>query len=176
MKIEQWPIGKPKPYAKNPRKIPDSAVAKVATSIKEYGWRQPIVVDRKGVVIVGHTRLLAARSLGLKVVPVHVAADLSAKQARAYRLMDNRSNQDSEWDVGLLAFELEGLDDFDLDLTGFGAGEIDEVLARAGVAGGLTDPDETPELPKKPMTKPGDVWLLGATAKCPKCGKVTDVK
>src|ERR1035441_11025016 len=84
MKIELWQIDRPLPYAKNPRKIPQSAVDKVAASIKEFGWQQPIVVDVVGVVVVGHTRLLAARKLGLLEVPVHVATDLTDAQCRAY--------------------------------------------------------------------------------------------
>jgi ParB-like chromosome segregation protein Spo0J len=81
MEIEFWPIERPVPYAKNPRKIPQSAIDKVAASIKEFGWRQSIVVDAEGVIVVGHTRLLAARQLGLLEVPVHVAADLTGPNA-----------------------------------------------------------------------------------------------
>ena len=119
--IAWWLIGKVTPYERNARKLSESAVAKVAQSIEKYGWRQPIVVDRKGVIIAGHTRLLAAQKLGLKQVPVHVAKELSEAEARAYRLMDNRSHQESTWDELLLGPELADLKamDFDLAATGF---------------------------------------------------------
>lgn len=87
MTIELWPIEKPIPYARNARRISETAVAKVAASIQEFGWRQPIVVDSEGVIVAGHTRLLAAQRLGLKTVPVHVAANLTPAQIKAYRLM-----------------------------------------------------------------------------------------
>ena len=93
LRVSAWAIDKVIPFARNARKIPAAAVAKVAASIKEFGWRQPIVVDREGVIICGHTRLLAARKLGLDQVPVHVAENLSPAQVRAYRLMDNRSHE-----------------------------------------------------------------------------------
>jgi ParB-like chromosome segregation protein Spo0J len=130
MQIELWPIDKPIPYARNARKLSAQAIDKVAASLQEFGWRQPIVVDKAGVIICGHTRLLAARKLGLTEVPVHVAANLTPAQVRAYRLMDNRSHQESDWDLELLGpemLDLRGLD-FDLALTGFDTREIDELL------------------------------------------------
>jgi len=99
MEISLWPIDRPAPYANNPRKIPQSAIDKVAASIMEFGWRQPIVVDSAGVVVVGHTRLLAAQKLGLLEVPVHVAADLTEAQCRAYRIADNRAGEEARWDA-----------------------------------------------------------------------------
>src|SRR6266481_7635220 len=93
-------------YARNARKIPQQAIDKVAASIQEFGWRQPIVVDGEGVIICGHTRWLAAKKLGLRQVPVHTASNLTAAQVKAYRLMDNRSHQESDWDFDLLAIEL----------------------------------------------------------------------
>src|ERR1022692_3915047 len=116
MEIELWPIDRPLPYAKNPRKIPQSAIDKVAASIREFGWRQPIVVDAAGVVVVGHTRLLAARGLGLSEVPVHVAADLSDAQCRAYRIADNRAGEEAHWDTELLRLELSELGDIAAEL------------------------------------------------------------
>src|ERR1700693_3292389 len=95
MKITLWLLEKITPYARNARKIPQSAVDKVAASIQEFGWRQPIVVDRDGVIIVGHVRLLAAKKLRLSHVPVHVAENLTPAQVKAYRLMDNRSHQET---------------------------------------------------------------------------------
>ena len=119
--IELWDIGRVIPYARNARKIPDKAVNKVAASIKEFGWRQPIVVDRENVIIVGHARLLAAQKLGLTQVPVHVADNLTPAQVKAYWIMDNRSHQETDWDVQLLGPEIAELKDLgcDLDLTGF---------------------------------------------------------
>lgn len=128
MKIELWPVEKPVPYERNPR-INDGAVEAVAKSIKAFGFRQPIVVDKAGVIIVGHTRLKAAVLLGLKKVPVHVA-EISKAEAMAYRLADNKTSELAEWDEDLLAGELEELKslDFDLDLTGFADGIPTEQL------------------------------------------------
>lgn len=160
MKIERWAIARVIPYEKNPRKN-DAAVTNVMASIKEFGWRQPLVVDKKNVLIVGHTRLKAAQKLGLTHVPVHRATELTDSQVKAYRLMDNRSNEDAEWDLELLQFEIRDLEDagFGLDKTGFNDAELNQLLARGTV--GLTDPDEAPPLPEKPVTALGDVWLLG---------------
>jgi ParB-like chromosome segregation protein Spo0J len=106
MKIELWPIGKPVPYARNARNIPQAAVDKVAASIREFAFRQPIVVDKDGTIVAGHTRLRAAQKLGLAEVPVHVASELTPTQTKAYRLADNRVNQESLFDNELLALEL----------------------------------------------------------------------
>lgn len=163
MKVALIDIARVVPYARNPRKN-EASVANVAASIKEFGWRQPIVVDSEMVIVVGHTRYLAAQQLGMRKVPVHVAEGLSPQQIKAYRLMDNRSHQDSEWDDSLLALEIAELkdEDFDLDLTGFTDDEISEILA-AGISGteGLTDPDDIPEPPDEAITQPGDLWVLG---------------
>ena len=150
MKVELIEIGRVIPYARNPRKN-DAAIAKVAASIKEYGFRQPIVVDEEMVIIAGHTRLQAAQSLGLKKVPVHVATGLTQAQIKAYRLADNRTHEDSEWDEELLAIELGELDElgFDLDLTGFDAIELEDLLDGEPMAG-LTDDDDIPEVPEIP--------------------------
>ena len=103
LEVVWWPIDKPTPYARNPRQAPEAAIAKVAASLKEFGFRQPIVVDEEHVVIAGHTRLLAAKRLGLEQVPVHVACGLTPQQVKAYRIADNRSAQETTWDFGLLA-------------------------------------------------------------------------
>lgn len=118
--LEWRPVAEVIPYTKNPRLAPEAAIAKVAASIREFGFRQPIVVDGKGVVIAGHTRLAAAKQLGLERVPVLVAADLSPEQVKAYRLADNRTAQETGWERELLELELEDLRglDFDLSLTG----------------------------------------------------------
>lgn len=161
MKVELIDVGRVIPYARNPRKN-DAAITKVAASIKEYGFRQPIVVDEEMVIIAGHTRLQAAQSLGLKKVPVHVATGLTQAQIKAYRLADNRTHEDAEWDEELLAIELGELDElgFDLDLTGFDAIELEDLLDGEPMAG-LTDDDDIPEAPEIPVSKEGDVWLLG---------------
>jgi len=155
MKIDQWDIERVKPYEKNPRRN-DKAVQAVADSIREFGFRQPIVVDDAGVIVVGHTRYKAALKLGLKTVPVHVAADLTPQQARAYRLADNRSAQNAEWDIDLLPIELGELrdDGFDLKLVGFSDKELTEYLREfdTDLEDG-DDPDEAVE-----------------TIRCPKCG------
>jgi ParB-like chromosome segregation protein Spo0J len=109
MIIELWPIDRPKPYPKNARKWSASAVDKVAASIREFGFRQPIVVDREGVIIIGHLRLAAAKKLGLKEAPVHVALDLTPAQVKGLRLADNRVHEESEWDLALLAPEIADL-------------------------------------------------------------------
>jgi hypothetical protein len=103
--IEIWPLDKLIPYARNPRQIPQTAIDKVARSIQEFGFRQPIVVDAAGVIIVGHLRRLAAQTLELTEVPMHVATELTAAQVNAYRLADNRSNQEASWDTEVLALE-----------------------------------------------------------------------
>ena len=160
LRVSTWPIQKVIPFARNARRISGAAVAKVAASINEFGWRQPIVVDPEEVIICGHTRLLAAQKLRLGEVPVHVAENLSPAQVRAYRLMDNRSHEEAEWDMELLAPELEELRslDIDLKLTGFDPHEIDFLRANN------YDEDKanaTPPLPDKPVSQQGDLWLCG---------------
>ncbi len=161
MKVELVEISRVVPYARNPRRN-ENAIAKVAASIKEFGFRQPIVVDDEMVIIAGHTRLQAAMQLGLKKVPVHVATGLTVAQIKAYRLADNRTHEESEWDDELLAIELGELDElgFNLDLTGFDTIELEELLAD-GDGSGLTDDDAVPEILETAITKEGDVWLLG---------------
>lgn len=116
MKVENWDISKVIPYANNPRKN-DDAVTATANSIKEFGWQQPIVVDSEGVVIVGHTRLKAAKKLKLKQVPVTVADNLTEEQAKAYRLADNKTGDLAEWENDLLQQELAGIS---MDMIPFG--------------------------------------------------------
>ena len=144
MRVHNWPVDKPVAYARNPRTIIDKAVDKVAASIAESGWRQPIVVDQKGVIVVGHARLLAAKKLGQDKVPVHVAEGLSPAQIRAYRLADNRLNEDTRWDEELLSLELADLDGFDLELTGFEPGELNALVSPTE---GHTSEDDAPGLP-----------------------------
>jgi hypothetical protein len=137
-------------------------VKAVANSIKTYGFRQPIVVDKDGVIVVGHTRWKAAKHLGMTEVHVHVAHDLTPEQARAYRVADNKLNEIAEWDCELLPLELAELKGLgvDLDLLGFNAGELAEIMAPQGNPG-VTDPDDVPAPPDAATTKPGDLWVLG---------------
>jgi len=160
--VEWWPIDKPIAYARNARQVPEAAIAKVAASIKEFGWRQPIVVDAEGLIIAGHTRLLAAQRLQLPTVPVHVAENLTPAQVKAYRLMDNRCHEETSWDPELLRLEFEELGSMDLDfaLTGFDESELVSLLAPPAIEG-LTDPDEAPPPPDAPVSRAGDLWVCG---------------
>jgi DNA modification methylase len=161
MNVVLLAISKIRPYSGNPR-INDQAVAAVAASIREFGFRQPIVVDEDGVIIVGHTRYKAAIELGLERVPVHVAVGMTPAQVRAYRIADNQTATLSCWDDQQLPVELAKLQelDFDLHLTGFSEDELLRLLEPEGSTG-LTDPDDVPEPPDEATTKPGDLWLLG---------------
>ncbi|MGH7143915.1 MAG: DNA modification methylase [Planctomycetota bacterium] len=163
MKIENWKVADVKPYDKNPRNN-DQAVEAVAQSIREFGFRQPIVVDADGVIIVGHTRWKAAQKLALETVPVHVAKDLTPAQIKAYRIADNKLAELAEWNMELLPLELKDLQglDFNIEMLGFGSDELENILG-AGIHGtaGLTDPDDVPLPPDEAVTKPGDLWVLG---------------
>ncbi len=161
MLVEMRPIETIRPYANNPR-LNDAAVDAVAASIQAYGFRQPIVVDEDGVIVVGHTRYKAALKLALREVPVHVATGLTPAQRKAYRIADNQTATLSGWDDAKLLEELTALQqmDFDLDLTGFSADELSCLLASPG-NDGQCDPDDVPEPPDEPVTRPGDLWLLG---------------
>ena len=161
MKIELWKPDRIKPYPGNPRQN-DKAVDAVAESIRQFGFKQPIVVDTEGVIVCGHTRYKAAIKLGLEKVPVHVATDLSPEQIKAYRIADNKVADLATWDLELLPIELSELQgaDFDLGLLGFSEDEL-ATLLDPGVKEGLTDPDEVPEPPDEPTTRPGDLWILG---------------
>ncbi len=160
MEVIQTPIGKLIPYIRNPRKN-DQAISKVAGSITEFGFKQPIVVDSEMVIIAGHTRLLAAQQLELAEVPVVIANDLTEAQVKAYRIADNRTAQEAEWDNDLLKLELLDLIEFDFDLleTGFDPNELAELLTTGNE--GLTDDDYIPE-DVEPTAKLGDVWQLEA--------------
>lgn len=161
MHVEMRPIGTIRPYDQNPRHN-DAGVDATAASIREFGWRQPIVVDEQNVIIVGHTRYKAALKLRLEMVPVHVAVGLSPAQAKAYRIADNQTATLSAWDDDKLPIELAQLQamDFDLNLTGFTADELMRLLDSGGNAG-QGDPDAVPEPPDEAITQPGDLWLLG---------------
>lgn len=151
-----------KPYAQNPR-VNDSAVDRVAKSIADYGFRQPVVVDKDHVIIVGHTRVKAAIKLGMETVPVHVALDMTPEQARAYRIADNKLNELATWDKDLLPLELADLKGMDIDLNGLGFtdADLESILGQGGSGkDGECDPDDVLDA-VEPVTKPGDLWLLG---------------
>jgi DNA modification methylase len=175
MQVDMRPIASIRPYENNPR-LNAAAVDAVAASIREFGFRQPLVVDEDGVIIVGHTRYKAALKLGIEMVPVHVAVGLSPAQAKAYRLADNQTAQLSGWDEDKLPVELLGLQQagFDLDLTGFSGDELLRLLEPPAQA--RTDPDDIPEPPDEAVTRPGDVWALGQhRLHCGDSGKPEDV-
>ena len=161
MKIEIADITTIKPYENNPRKLKDSAIEKVAMSLKEYGFRQPIVVDKDRIIVVGHTRYRASKKLGFKEVPITLADNLTPEQINAYRIADNRTAEESEWDNELLKMEIKDLEakDFKLDLLGFNEDQLNDMLFEEKQ--GLTDEDEVPETPEEPITKLGDIWKLG---------------
>jgi len=161
MKIEIADINSIKPYENNPRKLSEKAIETVAMSLKEYGFRQPIVVDKDRIIVVGHTRFRASKKLGFKEVPITIADNLTTEQINAYRIADNRTSEESEWDNELLKMELKELDlkDFNLELTGFNEDQLNNMLFEE--RDGLTDEDEVPEAPEEPITKLGDIWKLG---------------
>ena len=161
MKIEIADINSIKPYENNPRKLSEKAIEKVAMSLKEYGFRQPIVVDKDRIIVAGHTRFRASKKLGLKQVPVSIIDNLTPEQINAYRIADNRTAEESEWDNELLKMEIKELEDkdFKLDLLGFNEDQLNNLLFEEKQ--GLTDEDEVPEAPEEPITKLGDIWKLG---------------
>ena len=139
-------------------------VAKIAGSMAQFGWTVPVLVAGDGEVIAGHGRILAATQLGLTEAPVIVLDHLSEAQRRAYRIADNKLTELGAWDEALLAGELQELlaEDFDLSVVGFSDAELDELLAGDGAADGTRDgEDDVPETPVDPVSRPGDLWLLG---------------
>ena len=163
MEIELLQIEKLIPYANNARNN-EKAVDKVAASIKEFGFRNPIIIDKNNEIIAGHTRLLAAKKLGLKEVPTIRADDLTPEQVKAFRIADNKTAEYSEWNFELLAQELEELKlaDYDLSLTAFDLSECEKLLdLLKEVNNKNKDDDFDIQLPEEPVTKRGDIWLLG---------------
>lgn len=150
------------PYARNSRTHSDAQVTKIAASIKEFGFLNPVIVDGQNGIIAGHGRVMAAKKLGIEQVPVIEASHLTEAQRRAYVIADNRLALDAGWDEEMLRVELaelEGLG-FDLELTGFSLDEIG-ALEPEELTEGLTDEDAVPEVPEQPVTVEGDVWILG---------------
>jgi len=158
LKIEYKKVVELIPYVNNPRNN-DRAVDKVAASIKEFGFKNPIIIDNKNVIVAGHTRLLASEKLGITEVPTIKADDLTDAQIKAFRIADNKTCEFAEWDDEMLSIELEELKelDFNLDETGFNTDEVEDLLKSNEVV----EDDFEVELPEEPYSKKGDIWLLG---------------
>ena len=150
MKVEYLAVNEIKPYEKNAKKHPVEQVELIANSLREFGWRQPLVVDADNVLVIGHGRLLAAKMLGMKTVPAVRADDLTDEQIKALRLADNKTNE-SEWDFDLLGGELDDIFDIDMEQFGFDSQDKDEVI----------EDDFDPEPPEEPAAKHGDIYQLG---------------
>jgi len=171
MELKQVDVDSLIAYPENARTHNDKQVAQIAESIKEFGFCAPCLVDEKGVLIAGHGRLMAAQTLGLKTIPTISIEHLTPAQVKAYRMADNQLALNAGWDFELLGLELGELNEggFNLDLLGFDPKELETLLERSE---GLTDPDEVPEEPETPVTKAGDLWLLGNHRLL--CGDSTD--
>lgn len=161
--IEQTAIEALIPYARNSRTHSEAQVAQIAASIREFGFTNPVLVDGEGGIIAGHGRVLAARKLGMETVPTIRIDYLTDAQKRAYIIADNKLALNAGWDEELLALELGELqtEGFDLELIGFDADELNDLMVAAEETEGLTDEDAVPEAPDVPVTVEGDVWLLG---------------
>ena len=155
MNIIEKPINEVIPYEKNPR-INDNAVPAVMKSIEEFGFKVPIVIDKTGTIVTGHTRLKAAKKLGMKTVPCIVADDLTPEQIKAFRLADNKVAEAAEWDMELLNEELDGI--IDIDMSDFNFGDITDSPSSEDV---VEDDGENIELPSEPKTRLGDIWMIG---------------
>lgn len=164
------------PFARNSRTHSDAQIAQIASSIREFGWTNPLLIDEDGGIIAGHGRLLAARKLEQTEVPCIVLDGLTDAQKRALVIADNKLALNAGWDEDLLASELSGLlaDGFDMAILGFDQGELDGLLAEKT---GQTDPDDIPDAPLHPITRPGDVWIMGNhRIVCGDCTKTDTVK
>ena len=176
-RIEIWPIEKLIPYARNPRTHSAEQVAQLAASISEFGFLNPVLVDSDAGILAGHGRMLGAQALRLKEVPVIVLDHLTPAQRRAYLIADNKLAELAGWDHDLLRTELQELqlEEFDLGVIGFSDEELRELLADDGVVTtGLTDEDAVPDVPERPVSVRGDLWLLGDHRVL--CGDATDLK
>ena len=160
-KVERRPIKALIPAARNARTHTEAQVDQIAASIKEWGWTMPVLVTDEGTIIAGHGRVRAAQKLGLKDVPVMVAAGWTKSQIQAYALADNKLALNAGWDEALMAIEIGELQEigFDIGLVGFSDAEIAGLAV--GEMTGLTDPDEVPEVPAAPVSQLGDRWVLG---------------
>jgi len=163
LQVQLRPVSALIPYAKNARTHSDEQVSQIARSIEEFGWTNPILVDRNNVIIAGHARLLAAKKLNLLEVPVIVLGHLTDAQRRAFVIADNQLALGAGWDEEMLRVELRMLEaeDYDLDLIGFGESELAELLANDGDYAGHADEDAVPEASEVAISVPGDLWILG---------------
>jgi len=161
--IQVWPIGDLIPFDRNARTHSEEQVAQVVKSIREFGWTNPILVGADRVIIAGHARLEAARSLEMTEVPVILLPHLSVLQRRALVIADNQIAANAGWDEEVLRGELQGLeaDDFDMSLLGFTDDELAAIEDGGEVEAGKTDEDAVPEVAETAVTVPGDIWLLG---------------
>lgn len=176
--IEYWPLEKLIPYARNPRKN-DQAVEQVAAAIREFGFRVPVVAKSDGTIIDGHLRLKAAKALKMEKVPVICGDDMTEAQVKAFRISVNRMAELAEWDFDMLKLELEELKgmDFDLELTGLDGDMVTDLLNTIEGTEGETDPDDVPDAPAEPITRPGDLYILGRhRLLCGDSTKITDVE
>lgn len=176
-RIEHWSLDKLLPYVRNARQHSEDQIAQIAASIAEFGFVNPILTGADGVLVAGHGRLAAAHKLGLATVPVVVLDHLTPTQRRALVLADNRLAELATWDDALLRVELEALQDegFDLDLTGFDADALADLLAgEEPEHEGQTEDDAVPDVPEEHVSQPGDVWLLGPHRLV--CGDATTVE
>jgi DNA modification methylase len=162
-RIELWSLDRLVPYDRNPRTHSEEQLAQIAASIAEFGFLNPILVDTSNGIIAGHGRLQAAKKLALPVVPVVILDHLTEAQRRAYVIADNKLALNAGWDDDLLRDELEALesDGFDVNLTGFSDEELADLLESGEDTAGNTDDDAVPEAPIDPVTKTGDVYVLG---------------
>ena len=163
-KIEQWPTARLLPYARNARTHSDEQVAQIAASIAEFGFTNPILAGSDGIIVAGHGRLAAAQKLGLEIVPVVVLDHLTQTQRRALVIADNRIAENAGWDDAMLRIELEALnlEGFDLDITGFDADALAELIAGDEADNASqSDEDAVPEVGETPISRPGDVWVMG---------------
>ncbi|MDE2103586.1 MAG: site-specific DNA-methyltransferase [Patescibacteria group bacterium] len=161
LKVEHWPLARLKKYDRNARVHSDEQVAQLAASIKEFGFVNPVLVDDEGVLIAGHGRLAGAIAAGLDMVPVIKLGHLTEDQAKALRIADNRLPMSATWDVDLLRLELNDLSlaGYDMPLLGFDAPELVDFMTAPPPDG--ADPEKTPEPPEKPVSRTGDLWILG---------------
>jgi len=163
MQIQQIPLEQLIPYVNNSRTHSDEQVSQIAASIKEFGFNNPVLVDKDNGIIAGHGRVQAARRLGLTEVPCVRLEHLTETQRKAYIIADNRLALNAGWDNELLTIELNDLlaDNFALELLGFDPAELKDLLDPVEPTEGLTDEDAVPEAPEEPKTKPGDIYQLG---------------
>jgi len=161
--VERWLVRRLIPRVTNPRTHSDGQLERIAQSIREFGFVNPVLVGPDEVIIAGHARLLAAHKLGMAEVPVIVLRNLSETQRRALAITDNQLALGAEWDEDLLRLELAALqkEDFNLDMIGLDDEELARLLEAADVSEGLLDEDAVPGIPVTPTCRPGDLWLLG---------------